>query len=126
MYKYIILLQHIFQQCKSSIAIYLQALHAANVGNTGFIIIRHGSIFKISNTMFHEFSFPIHIVKGDDHSEIIEVCNLSGNIFSFSPDMRNNWKIICFLSPIDMSFWVYFIWTLRLKIIEVAWRILEY
>lgn len=48
------------------------ALHAANVGNTGFIIIRHGSIFKTSNAMFHEFSFPIHIVKGDDHSEIIE------------------------------------------------------
>ncbi|KAI5448447.1 hypothetical protein KIW84_015745 [Lathyrus oleraceus] len=49
-----------------------QALHAANVGNTGFIIIRDGSVFKISNAMFHELSFPIHLVKGDDHSEVIE------------------------------------------------------
>jgi hypothetical protein len=88
MYKYNPSTAH-FPGCESCIAIYLQALHAANVGNTGFIIIRHGSIFKTSNAMFHEFSFPIHIVKGDDHSEIIEVCNLPPNISSFSHDLRN-------------------------------------
>nr|KYP60547.1 putative protein phosphatase 2C BIPP2C1 [Cajanus cajan] len=49
-----------------------QVLHAANVGNTGFIIIRDGSIFKKSTPMFHEFNFPLHIVKGDDPSELIE------------------------------------------------------
>ncbi|KAJ1434946.1 PPM-type phosphatase domain [Sesbania bispinosa] len=49
-----------------------QALHAANVGNTGFIIIRDGSIFKKSMATFHEFCFPLQIVKGDDPSEIIE------------------------------------------------------
>ncbi|XP_061363264.1 probable protein phosphatase 2C BIPP2C1 [Gastrolobium bilobum] len=49
-----------------------QALHAANIGNTGFIIIRDGSILKKSAPMFHEFSFPLQIVKGDDPSEIIE------------------------------------------------------
>ncbi|RDX58142.1 putative protein phosphatase 2C 71 [Mucuna pruriens] len=49
-----------------------QVLHAANVGNTGFIIIRDGSIFKKSAPMFHEFNFPLLIVKGDDPSELIE------------------------------------------------------
>ncbi|KAH1207942.1 putative protein phosphatase 2C 71 [Glycine max] len=49
-----------------------QVLHAANVGNTGFIIIRDGSIFKKSTPMFHEFNFPLQIVKGDDPSELIE------------------------------------------------------
>ncbi|CAJ1963509.1 unnamed protein product [Sphenostylis stenocarpa] len=49
-----------------------RVLHVANVGNTGFIIIRDGSIFKKSTPMFHEFNFPIQIVKGDDLSELIE------------------------------------------------------
>ncbi|CAL0334345.1 unnamed protein product [Lupinus luteus] len=49
-----------------------QALHAANVGNTGFVVISDGPIFKKSTPMFHEFNFPLHIVKGEDPSEIIE------------------------------------------------------
>ncbi|KAK7246768.1 hypothetical protein RIF29_41638 [Crotalaria pallida] len=49
-----------------------EALHAANVGNTGFVIIRDGLIFKKSTPMFHEFNFPLHIIKGEDPSEIIE------------------------------------------------------
>ncbi|XP_027365128.1 probable protein phosphatase 2C 71 isoform X3 [Abrus precatorius] len=49
-----------------------QVLHAANVGNTGFIIIRDGSIFKKSTPMFHEFNFPFQIVKGEDPSDLIE------------------------------------------------------
>lgn len=78
--------------CESSIGIYLQVLHAANVGNTGFIIIRDGSIFKKSTPMFHEFNFPLQIVKGDDPSELIEVRNLTCSILSYSPDMINIWK----------------------------------
>ncbi|XP_057739300.1 probable protein phosphatase 2C 62 isoform X2 [Arachis stenosperma] len=49
-----------------------QAFHAANVGNTGFMVIRDGCIFKKSTPMFHEFSFPLQIVTGEDPSEIIE------------------------------------------------------
>ncbi|KAK7328168.1 hypothetical protein VNO77_22265 [Canavalia gladiata] len=49
-----------------------QVLHAANVGNTGFIIIRDGSIFKKSTPMFHEFNFPLQVVNGDDPSDLIE------------------------------------------------------
>ncbi|MED6204659.1 hypothetical protein PIB30_010773 [Stylosanthes scabra] len=49
-----------------------QAFHAANVGNTGFMVIRDGCIFKKSSPMFHEFSFPLQIVTGEDPSEIIE------------------------------------------------------
>ncbi|KAK7412124.1 hypothetical protein VNO78_03572 [Psophocarpus tetragonolobus] len=49
-----------------------QVLHAANVGNTGFIITRDGSILKKSTPMFHEFSFPLQIVQGEDPSELID------------------------------------------------------
>ncbi|TKY71447.1 phosphatase 2C 71 [Spatholobus suberectus] len=49
-----------------------QVLHVANVGNTGFIIIRDGFILKKSTPMFHEFNFPLQIVKGDNPSELIE------------------------------------------------------
>ncbi|XP_027933449.1 probable protein phosphatase 2C BIPP2C1 isoform X2 [Vigna unguiculata] len=49
-----------------------QVLHAANVGNTGFIIIRDGFIFKKSTPMFHEFNFPLHVVTGHDPSPLIE------------------------------------------------------
>lgn len=52
----------------------MQALHAAVVGDIGFIIIRDGIVFKRSNPMVHEFNLPLHIVRGDDPSEIIEVC----------------------------------------------------
>nr|XP_007148424.1 hypothetical protein PHAVU_006G207400g [Phaseolus vulgaris]ESW20418.1 hypothetical protein PHAVU_006G207400g [Phaseolus vulgaris] len=49
-----------------------QVLHSANVGNTGFIIIRNGFIFKKSTPMFHEFNFPLQIVKGHNPSALIE------------------------------------------------------
>ncbi|KAI9103544.1 hypothetical protein K1719_023167 [Acacia pycnantha] len=49
-----------------------QTLHAANVGDTGFIILRNGAVFKKSTPAVHEFNFPLQIVRGDDPSEIIE------------------------------------------------------
>lgn len=49
-----------------------QTLHAANVGDTGFIILRNGAVFKKSTPAVHEFSFPLQIVRGDDPSETIE------------------------------------------------------
>lgn len=91
--------------CESSLAIYLQALHAANVGNTGFVIIRDGPIFKKSTPSFHEFGFPLQIVKGDDPSEIIEVCDLPCNILSVLPNMLNNWKLYSFSFYYSHEFW---------------------
>ncbi|KAI4296335.1 hypothetical protein L6164_036301 [Bauhinia variegata] len=49
-----------------------QVLHAANVGDTGFIIIRDGAVFKKSKPMVHEFNLPFQISSSDDPSEIIE------------------------------------------------------
>lgn len=49
----------------------------ANIGNSGFIIIRNGAVFKRSSPMVHRFNFPLQIVRGDDPSELIEVCYLN-------------------------------------------------
>lgn len=45
----------------------------ANIGNSGFIVIRNGAVFKRSSPMVHEFNFPIQIERGDDPSKLIEV-----------------------------------------------------
>ena len=45
----------------------------ANIGDTGFLIIRHGAVFQRSSPMVYEFNFPLRIEKGDDPSELIEV-----------------------------------------------------
>ncbi|XP_034200746.1 probable protein phosphatase 2C 62 isoform X1 [Prunus dulcis] len=50
-----------------------QALHVANIGNSGFIVIRNGAVFKRSSRMVHEFNFPIQIERGDDPSKLIEM-----------------------------------------------------
>ncbi|KAF8405983.1 hypothetical protein HHK36_008063 [Tetracentron sinense] len=49
-----------------------QALHVANIGDSGFIVIRDGAIFKRSSPMVYEFNFPLQIQRGDDPSELIE------------------------------------------------------
>lgn len=49
-----------------------QALHVANIGDTGFLIIRNGAIFKKSSPMVHEFNFPYAIVSGIDLLEAVE------------------------------------------------------
>ncbi|PRQ20264.1 putative protein-serine/threonine phosphatase [Rosa chinensis] len=49
-----------------------QALHVANIGNSGFIIIRNGAVFKRSSPMIHGFNFPLQTVRGVDPSELIE------------------------------------------------------
>lgn len=45
----------------------------ANIGNSGFIIIRDGIIYKRSSPMVHEFNFPVLIEGGDTPSELMEV-----------------------------------------------------
>ncbi|XP_042478778.1 probable protein phosphatase 2C 71 isoform X2 [Macadamia integrifolia] len=49
-----------------------QALNVANIGDSGFIIIRNGSVFRRSSPMVYEFNFPLQIEKGDDPSELME------------------------------------------------------
>lgn len=49
-----------------------QVLNVANIGNSGFIIIRDGIIYKRSSPMVHEFNFPVLIEGGDTPSELME------------------------------------------------------
>nr|GMC83277.1 probable protein phosphatase 2C 62 [Ipomoea batatas]GMC85580.1 probable protein phosphatase 2C 62 [Ipomoea batatas] len=49
-----------------------QAFHVANIGDSGFLIIRNGVIYKKSSPMLHEFNFPMQIGSGDDPSQIVE------------------------------------------------------
>ncbi|KAJ8572535.1 hypothetical protein K7X08_009046 [Anisodus acutangulus] len=49
-----------------------KALHVANIGDSGFIVITNGSVYRKSSPMIHEFNFPIQIEKGDDPSQLLE------------------------------------------------------
>ncbi|XP_073122319.1 uncharacterized protein [Henckelia pumila] len=50
-----------------------QVLQVANIGDSGFIILRHGSIYKRSSPMLHVFHFPLRIERGDDPSNLAEL-----------------------------------------------------
>ncbi|KAL3814428.1 hypothetical protein ACJIZ3_015696 [Penstemon smallii] len=50
-----------------------EALHVANIGDSGFIVLRHGSVYKRCSPMLHVFHFPIHIERGDGPSHLAEV-----------------------------------------------------
>ncbi|CAI9765356.1 unnamed protein product [Fraxinus pennsylvanica] len=49
-----------------------EALQVANIGDSGFIILRHSSVYKKSSPMLHEFHFPVQIERGDDPSYLTE------------------------------------------------------
>ncbi|CAN6484741.1 unnamed protein product [Victoria cruziana] len=49
-----------------------QVLHVANLGDSGFVIIRNGSVFKKSTPMVYGFNFPVQIQRGDDPSGLVE------------------------------------------------------
>ncbi|TXG53934.1 hypothetical protein EZV62_019190 [Acer yangbiense] len=49
-----------------------QALHVANIGDSRFIVVRDGSVFKMSSPLVHEFNFPLRIERGDDPSALVE------------------------------------------------------
>lgn len=51
----------------------LKVLHVANIGDSGFVLIRNGTVFQKSSPMVHEFSFPYAIGLGDDLVEDAEV-----------------------------------------------------
>uniref|UniRef100_A0A1D1YFP3 Protein phosphatase n=1 Tax=Anthurium amnicola TaxID=1678845 RepID=A0A1D1YFP3_9ARAE len=50
-----------------------QVLHVANIGDSGFIIIRNGMVLQRSTPMVYGFNFPLQIERGDDPSKLIEV-----------------------------------------------------
>ncbi|XP_021900927.1 probable protein phosphatase 2C BIPP2C1 isoform X2 [Carica papaya] len=50
-----------------------QVLHVANIGDSGFILLRNGTVFQISSPMFHDFNLPVQIKRDDDPSEFLEV-----------------------------------------------------
>ncbi|KAI3445713.1 hypothetical protein Pfo_002378 [Paulownia fortunei] len=49
-----------------------QALHVANVGDSGFIVLRNGAVYKRSSPMCHVIHFPLQIERGDDPSSLAE------------------------------------------------------
>lgn len=49
-----------------------QFLHAANIGDSGFIVIRNGTVFKRSTPTVYGFNFPLQIASGDDPSKLIQ------------------------------------------------------
>ncbi|KAI7978811.1 putative protein phosphatase 2C 71, partial [Camellia lanceoleosa] len=51
------------------------ALHVANIGDSGFIVIRSGAVFvkQVLHRCFYEFNFPYQIGSGDDLSDLVEV-----------------------------------------------------
>ncbi|KAG5625469.1 hypothetical protein H5410_010687 [Solanum commersonii] len=49
-----------------------KVLHVANIGDSGFIIVWNGSVYRKSSPMLHEFNMPIQIEKGDDPSQLLE------------------------------------------------------
>ncbi|KAL5209037.1 hypothetical protein ABZP36_004660 [Zizania latifolia] len=53
-----------------------QALHACNIGDSGFLVIRNGEIYKKSNPMTYGFNFPLQIEKGDDPLKLVQKYNI--------------------------------------------------
>ncbi|CAM8922648.1 unnamed protein product [Rhodiola kirilowii] len=49
-----------------------QVLHASNIGDTGFVIVRNGVVLCRSLPTVHDFHFPLQIRKGDDPLELVE------------------------------------------------------
>ncbi|KAL9174591.1 hypothetical protein ABFS82_02G061300 [Erythranthe guttata] len=50
-----------------------QALHVANIGDSGFIVLRRGDVYKRSSPMHHAFYFPRRIERSDDPSSLAEL-----------------------------------------------------
>ncbi|CAL4913034.1 unnamed protein product [Urochloa decumbens] len=49
-----------------------QVLHASNIGDSGFLVIRNGEIYKKSKPMTYGFNFPLQIEKGDDPLKLVQ------------------------------------------------------
>ena len=51
----------------------LQVLHASNIGDSGFLVIRNGEVHEKSKPMTYGFNFPLQIEKGDDPLKLVQV-----------------------------------------------------
>ncbi|KAF6149185.1 hypothetical protein GIB67_026041 [Kingdonia uniflora] len=49
-----------------------QTLHVANIGDSGFMVIRNATVLRKSSPMLHGFNFPLQISGGVDPLELIE------------------------------------------------------
>lgn len=70
-------------------ALYEQILYVANVGDSGFIVVRNGKVLKKSTPMQHGFNFPYQIGSEGDNpatAETFEVSVASGDILVLATD----------------------------------------
>ncbi|RLN41004.1 putative protein phosphatase 2C BIPP2C1 [Panicum miliaceum] len=49
-----------------------QVLHASNIGDSGFLVIRNGEVYQKSKPMTYGFNFPLQIEKGDDPLKLVQ------------------------------------------------------
>lgn len=56
-----------------------ETLHVVNLGDSGFIVIREGSVIAKSSPMTHGFNFPYQIERGDDPSLLLESYDIALN-----------------------------------------------
>jgi serine/threonine protein phosphatase PrpC len=49
-----------------------QVLHASNIGDSGFLVIRNGEVYQKSKLMTYGFNFPLQIEKGDDPLKLVQ------------------------------------------------------
>lgn len=49
-----------------------QVLHVVNIGDSGFVVIRNGTIYRRSTPMVYGFNFPLQIGRGDDPLKLIQ------------------------------------------------------
>ncbi|RID77545.1 hypothetical protein BRARA_A00449 [Brassica rapa] len=52
-------------------------LHIANIGDSGFMVVRNRTVLQKSSPMFHHFCFPLHITQGDDVLKLAEVYHVN-------------------------------------------------
>ncbi|PSS26216.1 Protein like [Actinidia chinensis var. chinensis] len=57
-----------------------QALHVANIGDSGFIVIRNGAVYEKSSPGFYEFNFPYQIRSGDIPLELMKGYEIELNV----------------------------------------------
>ncbi|CAL5329629.1 unnamed protein product [Camellia sinensis] len=66
-----------------------QVLHVANIGDSGFIVIRNGVVYKKSTPRSFEFNCPFQIASGVDPSEYVDMYEIDldeGDVIVTSTD----------------------------------------
>lgn len=49
-----------------------KVVRAANIGDSGFVVIRDGKVYRKSTPMVYGFNFPLQIERGEDPSKLIQ------------------------------------------------------